>query len=194
MTRIKPASPETYETLLGKDIPLIMRVHARRPDRAALLGTFFQGWMVDMCTLPGRLVELVRLRIAFFNQCRSCMAVRYEAGAADGVNEALVCSLERPEEAPDLTDAERAALRYAELMATDHLAITDETYDDLRRFFTEDEIVELGQICAFNVGIGRLAATWDVVDDLPESFHKRDEVITPWGGHEVARVGAIVDR
>ena len=38
------------------------------------------------------------------------MAVRYEEGVDDGVTEALVCSLERPSEAPDLSEAERAAI------------------------------------------------------------------------------------
>ena len=54
--------------------------------------------------LPDRLVELVRLRVAFWNQCRSCMAVRYEEGVDDGLTEELVCSLERPYEAPDLSE------------------------------------------------------------------------------------------
>ena len=60
--------------------------------------------------LSPRLVELVRLRIAFFNQCRSCMAIRYADARAAGVDEDLVCSLERPAQADNLTPAERAWL------------------------------------------------------------------------------------
>ena len=63
-------------------------------------------------TLPERLIELVRLRIAFHNQCRSCMAIRYPEALSDGVTEDLVCSLERPMEAEDLDDRERLAIRY----------------------------------------------------------------------------------
>ena len=81
--------------------------------------------------MPGRLIELVRLRIAFHNQCRSCMAIRYSTGLNDGLTEGLVCSLERPQEAEDLTDSERAALAYADLMATDHLAVDDALFDRL---------------------------------------------------------------
>ncbi len=58
------------------------------------------------CVLPRRIQELIRLRIAFHNQCRSCMAMRYEDALKDGVTEDLVCSLERPEEAKDLSDAD----------------------------------------------------------------------------------------
>jgi AhpD family alkylhydroperoxidase len=131
-------------------------------------------------TLGPRLVELVRLRVAFHNQCRSCMAVRYQHAIDDGVTEDLVCSLERPSDAPDLTDAERAALRFADLFATDHLRIDDAVYDDLRRHFDEAEIVELGLHCASFVGIGRLAATWAVTDALPERF-RAVGTVTPWG-------------
>ena len=70
-------------------------------------------------------MELVRLRIAFFNQCRSCMAIRYTDAVNDGVTEDLVCSLEKPAEAANLTAAEKAAIDFGERMATDHLSIDD---------------------------------------------------------------------
>ena len=78
-------------------------------------------------------------------------------------------------EATDLSAAERSALQFADLFATDHLAIDDAVYDDLRRHFTEDELVELGVHCALCVGLGRLAATWAVTDELPEAFRVADE-------------------
>jgi alkylhydroperoxidase family enzyme len=97
------------------------------------------------------------------------------------VTEALVCSLERPAEAPDLTEAEKAALTYADLLATDHLAVDDAVFDRLRLHFGEPQIVELGVALAVFIGFGRLSATWDLVDDLPERFHDRDAPVTPWG-------------
>ena len=137
-----------------------------------------------------RTSELIRLRIAFHNQCRSCMAIRYDEAVQDGVTEALVCSLERPAEADDLTDAERAALRYADLFATNHLAIDDAVYDDLRQYFTEGELVEIGLNCAIDVGVGRLTATWDVTDDLPDDFRlSYAETATPWNAESPLIVG-----
>ena len=65
-----------------------------------------------------------------------------------------------------------AALRFADLFATNHLAIDDAVYDDLRGHFTEDQIVALGLHCAMCVGLGRLAATWHVVEELPEEFRE----------------------
>jgi AhpD family alkylhydroperoxidase len=153
---------------------------AHRPEIAAALGAATDA-INHHGTLPRRLVELIRLRIAFHNQCRSCMAIRYEEAVQDGVTEAVVCSLERPAEADDLTDAERAALRFADLFATNHLAIDDVVYDDLRQYFTEGELVELGLNCALDLGVGRLTATWDVTDDLPDAYRlSYKETATPW--------------
>jgi AhpD family alkylhydroperoxidase len=141
-------------------------------------------------TLSPRLVELVRLRIAFHNQCRSCMAIRYQSAVDDGLTEGAVCSLERPADAPDLSEAERAALRFADLFATDHLAIDEGVYADLRSHFTEDQLVELGVHCAIMVGIGRLAATWDVVEDVPEDLKIRDRgPLAPWTSESVVASG-----
>ena len=128
-----------------------------------------------------RLVELVRLRIAFHNQCRSCMAIRYQDGVEAGIDEDLVCSLEKPQEAENLSDAEKAAIEYGELFATNHLAIDDSVYDNLRKHFSEEEIVELSITVAWFVGFGRLAATYHMVEELPEAFQDEDtEKLTPW--------------
>jgi len=157
----------------------LTRFFAHCPEQALGLMQFGRALKNGRC-LPERLVELIRLRIAFFNQCRSCMAIRYSDAVAEGVTESLVCSLERPQESTDLSAAEKAAIRYGELLATDHLAIGDDTFTDLRRYFSEAEIVELGMTAAFFVGFGRLAATWHMVEDLPEAF-RRDGPVAPWG-------------
>ncbi|AUX68317.1 carboxymuconolactone decarboxylase [Porphyrobacter sp. HT-58-2] len=161
----------------------LTRYFAHCPEQAlGLMG--FGGALKKNRSLPDRLVELVRLRVAFFNQCRSCMAIRYSDAVADGVTEGLVCSLERPQEAENLSAAEKAAIRYGELMATDHLAIDDAVYAELRRHFTEAQIVELGMTAAFFVGFGRLAATYHMVEELPEAF-KTAEAIAPWGAEKI---------
>lgn len=187
MVQVEDFDPELRELVAADDrTPLelgLLRVHARRPSHAkAIVGLHAALWSDRL--LSDRLLELVRLRIAFFNQCRTCMAIRYPGAIEDGLTEDLVCSLEKPYEASDLSEAERAAIRYGELLATDHLAIDDSVYDDLRRHFTEDEIVELGSYCAFCVGFGRLGATWNMIEELPSRFHHGDAA-TPWGGDAI---------
>lgn len=161
----------------------LTRYFAHCPDQA--LGLMqFGGALKRNRQLPERLVELVRLRIAFFNQCRSCMAIRYSDAVADGLSEDLVCSLEKPQEASNLSAAEKVAIRFGELMATDHLSINDEIYAELGKHFSQAEIIELGMTCAFFVGFGRLAATLHMVEELPEAF-KTAVAIAPWGQEKI---------
>ena len=164
-------------------------IMSRLPDVAAAVGGLTSA-LRETGGLPPRLMELVRLRIAFHNQCRSCMSIRYQSAIDDGLTEDAVCSLERPAEAPDLTDAERSALRFADLFATEHLAIDDGVYDELRAHFTEDQLVALGLHCAFCVGLGRLAATWHVVEDLPAGMQADGGApLAPWRAESVVASG-----
>ncbi len=162
----------------------VTSIVGHRPDLAQPLVAFTRSLKNGI--LPRRLVELVRLRIAFHNQCRSCMAIRYQDAVSDGLTEDLVCSLEKPAEADGLSEAEQIALRYADLFATNHLAIDDAMYSALGEHFTEGEIVELGLQVALFVGVGRLAATWHIVEDLPAAFQEdSSKVLSPWGNESV---------
>ena len=159
----------------------------RLPAVAEALGSLTAALRIDG-TPPPRLLELVRLRIAFFNQCRSCIALRYQSAIDDGLDEGAVCSLERPADAENLSAGERSALRFAELFATDHLAIDDAVYDELREHFSEDQLVELGVHCAIALGVGRLSATWDVSDDLPDTPASSGQ-LAPWNSESVVATG-----
>ena len=48
--------------------------------------------------------------------------------------------------------ADKLALRYSELMATDPDAIDAAFFDELRKYYGEEEIVELGLFIGFNLG------------------------------------------
>ncbi len=62
------------------------------------------------------------------------------------------------------------------------LAIDDSVYDDLRQYYKEGELVEIGLNCALDVGIGGLAATWHVTDDLSDDIRTSGgEILAPWG-------------
>lgn len=188
MTRLTKIPVEKWEpeliALTGADGATqleqgLLRIMAHAPPLAKALATFGTS-MWQNHTLPRRLLELIRLRIAFHNQCRSCMAIRYQSAVDDGLTEGMVCSLEKPQDAPDLTDAEKSAIKYADLSANDHFSIGDATFAELRRFYTEAEVVELGMFIAFFIGYGRLGATWDMVEELPKSFQDKSTIMTPW--------------
>lgn len=160
-----------------------------RAPHMALANFAFMGQAMKGRMLPPRLLELVRLRIAFHNQCRSCMAMRYRSAVEDGLTEDLVCSLEEPGEAPDLSEREKAALDYADLFSNDHLAIDDDTIGRLRKHFSESEIVELGLFTGYYLGIGRFLASLDIVEELPGDFQDTSKPTAPWKTRSTVLVG-----
>jgi alkylhydroperoxidase family enzyme len=164
----------------------ITRMLAHAPDLAmGLLG--FGGAMTTKRTLPERLIELLRLRVAFHNQCRSCMAIRYRAANAE-VSEADVCSVEQPQEAGSLDDRERLAVELGDRFACDHLSIDGAFFEQLKTLFSEAEIMELLMHCALYVGVGRLAAVLDMTEELPDGFNLpfgRGHNVTPTSGEPV---------
>jgi AhpD family alkylhydroperoxidase len=152
---------------------------ASRPDLGAAMLALRQALKTHR-RLPDRLIELMRLRVAFRNQCRPCMSMRYSDAVDDGLTEAVVCSLERPQEASDMTAAEKAAVAYADQFATDHLSI-DHQKDALTKYFTSEEIAEIAMNVAFFVGFGRLGAVFDDGSALPVGERRTDgEMLAPW--------------
>ena len=86
MSRIKKVDIDDWDkdlremTAADSGTPLeqgAMRMFAHTPEISKGL-TAFAGSLKQNRSLPNRLVELVRLRVAFHNQCRSCMAIRYK--------------------------------------------------------------------------------------------------------------------
>lgn len=111
----------------------ITRMLAHAPG-AAMGPISFGAALVKNRTLPERLIELLRLRVAFHNQCRSCMAIRYLAAQND-VSEDDVCSLEHPAEAASLDARERLAVELGDRFACDHLSIDELFLTSSRPFF-----------------------------------------------------------
>ena len=78
-----------------------------------------------------------------------------------GMTEEMIDSLADVESA-DITERERLAVRFAQLMATDHNSIGEEFFVELRSEFTDPEIFELGMITGQFIGYGRLLSILDL--------------------------------
>jgi alkylhydroperoxidase family enzyme len=129
---------------------VLPRIWARRPELAraqiALHSRFY-----DSSVLPGRLLELVRLRVASINRCEVCQTAR----KSSDVSEDDVACLGDDDDR--FTPAEQAALSFATLLAADHLSLGEAEMSRLREHFSAEEVVELGMFTALMVGSGRLA-------------------------------------
>jgi alkylhydroperoxidase family enzyme len=113
--------------------------------------------------LPGKLLEMLRIRSAQLGGCEPCMNAR----KVDTVTEELVACLVSPSLRNDLTERERRALEFLDLLATDHHRIDDVVYRGLAEVFTTAEIIELGQTCGHMIGTHRFIHTLDPYGDGP---------------------------
>jgi alkylhydroperoxidase family enzyme len=118
-------------------------------------------------TLPIREFEAARITIARINDCQLCLGwrsardVEGRAAEADDIDEAFYAQV-RERDLDGLTDRERLAAEFAELFATDHLAMDDAFWARMRAAFTDAEIVELGISVGMWVSQGRLNQVLDI--------------------------------
>lgn len=128
------------------------------PEHAERFFPYYFGiWFNNK--LGPRITELARLAIANGTQCQLCLAVRYTAE----VNEADVAAISGIE-ASTLTPAERAVVRFATLFGNDHHAVTEEHFNELKRFFSDEQITELLLWSAMALGLGRILKVAQLVD------------------------------
>ena len=81
--------------------------------------------------------------------------MRSKVAQEQGLTEEKVMALPDFETSALFDERDRAALRYARLFKQgEHAIDRDEVYDDLKKAFSEEEIIELGQLCAQTDGVG----------------------------------------
>jgi AhpD family alkylhydroperoxidase len=114
--------------------------------------------------LPHKLKEMCRIRISVAHRCGYCSTVRSHVARGEGLSEELVHEVLNDPASPRLTPRERAALQYADLFKSGDDAIdSNAVYERLRAHFSEEEIIELGMLCAQTVGVGRLVRSLNIV-------------------------------
>lgn len=152
----------------GAPDPRVVRIMARSAAGRAWVkcwnSVLYEG------RLPHKLKEMCRIRISVAHKCGYCSTVRSKVARADGLTEDLVHDVLG--EGTRLSPREKAALHYADLFKSGDDAIdSDDVYRRLRQHFSEEEIIELGMLCAQTVGVGRLVRSlgilsWDEACEL----------------------------
>jgi len=90
------------------------------------------------------LLELVKIRVSQINHCAWCLDMHTKDARARGETEQRLYLVSAWREAPFYTERERAALTWAEAVTLiSQEEITDELYAEMRRHFTEKELVDL---------------------------------------------------
>lgn len=121
-----------------------------------------RGVMGKQSLLGARIVELIRIRSAQLGECQPCMQSRKH----DSITDEDVACLVAPG-GSQLTEQERMAVEFLDLLSADHHAIDEDMYRRLGEVFTAAQIVELGFTCANTMGLHRFIHTLDVFGTSP---------------------------
>lgn len=93
--------------------------------------------------------SLLTVRVSQLNSCCFCVDINSATLLKRGVSETKIQSLQDWRESGLFDDKERAALNYAETVTSAPDNVTDAQIDGLRKYFTDDGIVELTALIAF---------------------------------------------
>jgi AhpD family alkylhydroperoxidase len=170
MARLEPLSAERetnidvrellyWAEMEGSPDPRLVRIYARTEVGIAYL----RAWRSALFggQLPLRLKELVRIRFVATEECGYCSSMKTPRAMQEGVTMEALSELSSYETSPLFDERERAALRFGDLWRRDAIG-TDEVFADLRRHFSDDEIVELGTLLSMVEG-SRFVKALDVV-------------------------------
>src|SRR6202521_4791179 len=151
--------------------PIPLQIFAYKTAQI-LMTNAARGVMGKQSLLGPRIVELIRIRSAQLGECQPCMQSRKH----DSITDEDVACLVAPG-GSQLTEQERLAVEFLDLLSADHHAIDDEVYRELGQVFTAAQIVELGFTCASTMGLHRFIHTLDVFGTNPPVIaYNRDQV------------------
>jgi alkylhydroperoxidase family enzyme len=123
--------------------------------------------------LPRRTHELVRMRIAEINGCVLCMTWRN-----DWADEASLEAVSRYATSELFSDAEKAALEYAERFATDSKDIDDDLLARLGTHHSAAEIVDLTLVIGKYLAMGRFMQVLDLDQACTISYDANGKLVT----------------
>ena len=141
--------------------PVPLQIFAYRTNQILMTNAARGAWG-QQSLLGGRILELIRIRSAQLGECQPCMQSRKH----DSITDEDVACLVAPGHTA-LTEQERLAVEFLDLLSADHHAIDDEVYRKLGEVFTAAQIIELGFTCANTMGLHRFIHTLDVFGDSP---------------------------
>src|SRR5690349_9258307 len=120
------------------------RIDYSKASPAALRAMYGLERYVRGCGLEASLLELVKMRASQINGCAHCLDMHSKDARAAGETEQRLYLVSAWRDAPMFSSRERAALAWAEaLTLIAETEISDELYDETRRHFSEEEIVNL---------------------------------------------------
>jgi uncharacterized peroxidase-related enzyme len=134
-----PEVKEIYEQKLKGKPGNVQKALAHRPE---MLKNFLGFYASVGRSLDRKLYELIYIRVSMINQCRYCLQHHLASSKRVGLTAEDWASLKQGSYS-SFSEKEREALTYAEKLTRAPHDITDADFSDLKKYFSDPEIVDL---------------------------------------------------
>jgi uncharacterized peroxidase-related enzyme len=150
-----PRIKEAYERMRQKrgKVTNIYKALAHKPSILSTIGPFVAA-VQQPDEIDAKLKERIILRVSKINRSAYCCHAHEQISTKMGFTREEIEEMENPESA-NLSDAEKAALRYAEAMTKNPGSIPDSIYNELKKYYSDSQIVEITALAALYNMINR---------------------------------------
>ncbi len=197
MTRIRPLTKEEVDPILHEAmarqesqlglVPESLMTMAHRPEMAAAWAKL-AGTVVGPGTVDGGLKQLIAYVASHSHGCRYCQAHTAHNAERQGISTEKLLSAFDPERSDEFTDAERAALALARDAAMLPNQVTDEHFEELKRWYSEEQIVEITGVIAMFGWLNRWNDTMaTTLEDRPLEWAQKTISQAGWSAGPHAR-------
>jgi AhpD family alkylhydroperoxidase len=188
-------TPHTRELIesakrIGAPDPRVVSVMTR--SKLGVAWVEYWNKLLYQGVLPHKLKEMCRIKISAAHRCGYCSTVRSHVAQAEGLAENMVAQLFDYEGSKNFSEREKAALRYADTVKKgEHDVDFDEVFAELRKHFSDEEIIELGLFCAETDGVGKFVKplnmiSWQEACELNPGLQDAKEAETRRGATAIA--------
>ena len=145
--------------------PSFVEVFANAPE---LLDFVMQKFYADIFfggRVEQRYKQLMRLKLSLMHGCRTCNKQNVPGAREAGITDAEIAALDNWADGP-FSDADKAVLEYAELLAIDNQSrrMDGAHCARLKAHFSDAQICELGVVGAVIAGMAKLSFVLDLVE------------------------------
>ena len=123
-------------------LPNSLLIMARRPELVQAFAGLAAAVNLNSDLPPG-LNNMIAYMCSYSAGCMYCQAHTHHSAHHAGADMSKLEAIWEYETHPSFTDAERAALRFAQAAGQTPNAVTDGDFEELRKFFSEKQILQI---------------------------------------------------